>query len=202
MDKLNVAQSGLSLLSLQVLLLPCGTENKQNKEKVMQAMLKHYQINNKKFINISIKPFWIPSSIKLNAFHYFVLMNSTCSISKLKTAFCKYRTPPWINLVLLLLVPEEKSNFSTKPVFNPTKQFFKCPKKAYPKNSTTNIIQILTQIRDQNSDILNPAGMISIYHLICITGNNIMDGIFFRQTLTSAYCIQSDPTTSGASPNH
>lgn len=42
MDKLNVAQSGLSLLSLQVLLLPCGTE------KVVQAMLKHYQINNKK----------------------------------------------------------------------------------------------------------------------------------------------------------
>lgn len=31
MDKLNVAQSGLSLLSLQVLLLPCGTENKQGK---------------------------------------------------------------------------------------------------------------------------------------------------------------------------
>lgn len=144
MDKLNVAQSGLSLLSLQVLLLPCGTENKQNKEKVMQAMLKHYQITviTKKSNNVSIKPSLIPSSIKLKAFHYFVLMNSTCSISKLKTAFCKYRTPPWINLVLLLLVPEEKSNFSTKPVFNPKKQFFKCPKKAYPKNSTTNIIQI------------------------------------------------------------
>lgn len=133
MDKLNVAQSGLSLLSLQVLLLPCGTENKQNKEKVMQAMLKHYRINNKKLINISIKPFWIPSSIKLNAFHYFVLMNSTCSISKLKTAFCKYRTPPWINLVLLLLVPEEKSNFSTKPVFNPTKQFLNVLKRHIQK---------------------------------------------------------------------
>lgn len=133
MDKLNVAQSGLSLLSLQVLLLPCGTENKQNKEKVMQAMLKHYRINNKKLINISIKPFWIPSSIKLNAFHYFVFMNSTCSISKLKTAFCKYRTPPWINLVLLLLVPEEKSNFSTKPVFNPTKQFLNVLKRHIQK---------------------------------------------------------------------
>lgn len=142
MDKLNVAQSGLSLLSLQVLLLPCGTENKKTRKKSCRQCSSITKLITKKSNNVSIKPSLIPSSIKLKAFHYFVLMNSTCSISKLKTAFCKYRTPPWINLVLLLLVPEEKSNFSTKPVFNPKKQFFKCPKKAYPKNSTTNIIQI------------------------------------------------------------
>lgn len=32
-------------------------------------------------------------------------------------AFCKYRTPPWISLVLRLLVPEEKSLRSTRAVF-------------------------------------------------------------------------------------
>ena len=46
-------------------------------------------------------------------------LSYTCSKSKLNTAFCKYRTPPCINLVLLLLVPLEKSYFSTIAVFKP-----------------------------------------------------------------------------------
>ena len=41
-------------------------------------------------------------------------------------AFCKYRTPPWINLVLRLLVPQEKSSLSTKAVERPVKTTILC----------------------------------------------------------------------------
>ena len=42
-----------------------------------------------------------------------------CSKSNPIIAFCRYLTPPWMSLVLRLLVPEEKSSFSTKATFKP-----------------------------------------------------------------------------------
>jgi len=41
------------------------------------------------------------------------------SISSFIMAFWRYLTPPWINFVLRLLVPDAKSSISTKAVFKP-----------------------------------------------------------------------------------
>lgn len=54
------------------------------------------------------------------------LKKTTCSLSSCMMAFCKYRTPPWINLVLRLLVPQEKSSLSTKAVERPVKTTILC----------------------------------------------------------------------------
>jgi len=45
-----------------------------------------------------------------------------CSISSCMIAFCRYRTPPWINFVLRDDVPDAKSSASTNAVFKPSKR--------------------------------------------------------------------------------
>lgn len=45
-----------------------------------------------------------------------------CSTSTCMIAFCKYRTPPWINFVLREEVPDAKSSASTNAVFKPLRE--------------------------------------------------------------------------------
>ena len=55
----------------------------------------------------------------------FALSNSAsltiryCSKSAPNIAACRYRTPPWISLVDLEEVPDEKSSYSTRAVLSP-----------------------------------------------------------------------------------
>lgn len=49
----------------------------------------------------------------------------TCSESNCIIAFCKYRTPPWINLVDRDDVPLLKSYFSTKATLRPNDEQMK-----------------------------------------------------------------------------
>lgn len=55
-----------------------------------------------------------------------------------KIAFCRYRTPPWINFVDLEDVPLAKSSPSIKAVFNPGNEF---DKKKYVIQQQPNISQ-------------------------------------------------------------
>ncbi len=69
----------------------------------------------------------------------FEKISLTCSKSKPMMAFCKYLTPPCINLVLRLLVPDEKSYFSTRAVFKPRLAFINLIENFYvvfEKNKT------------------------------------------------------------------
>lgn len=58
----------------------------------------------------------------------------------------------------------------------------------------------------KNSNILNPSlkfyghGIEKLYYKS--TGYDVINGKNLEKTLTSADCIQSDPTTSGASPDN
>ena len=101
----------------------CKNKNVHNYVKLTSKIILLYETSNYSWTlsfslndrNRSYNPIYLHSEIQTNN-------DLTCSLSNCIIAFCRYRTPPCINLVLRLLVPEEKSSLSTNAVLRPKKK--------------------------------------------------------------------------------
>ena len=100
-------------------------------------------------------------------------------------AFCKYRTPPWINLVLRLLVPQEKSSLSTKAVERPVKTTILCFLSFFLFFKMQTKIGCIIHYTQVHSIPQSPSSILRSYTIYCI--QMLKYSCYWRQSCSSFF---------------